>query len=238
MSSNSIYQPTWLYIKQHNQTGLKYFGKHIGKDPYKYRGSGLRWNNHLNVHGNDVTTIWCKLFDSESELKAYALEFSLTHNIVESSEWANLIPENGNCGGSSKGTPKTEEHKLKIGKANAMHVRTPEQKEHLSVLNIGKKMSAETLAKRKATTAAKMATGYKRPNSQKDPWNKGIKMSVEQRKNMGAPKGGVPWNKGASTPLKGKTYEEIYGPEKAAELRQSRRESQRRTEAKKRLNNH
>lgn len=235
MSSNTIYQPTWLYIKQHNQTGLKYFGKHLGKDPYKYKGSGLRWTNHLNVHGNDVTTIWCQLFESEAELKSYALEFSLNNNIVESQEWANLIPENGNCGGSNKGTPKTEEHKLKIGKANSGTVMSEEQKAHLSALNTGKKVSEETLAKRKKTWEVKTAEGYKRPKAKKDPWNKGIKMSAEHRANMGAPKGQVPWNKGIPTSLKGKTYEDIYGPEKAAELRQSRRESRARTEAKKKL---
>lgn len=44
-----------LYIKTHNITGLKYFGKTI-KNPFKYKGSGKYWTRHLAIHGNDVTT--------------------------------------------------------------------------------------------------------------------------------------------------------------------------------------
>jgi hypothetical protein len=29
MTSTSIYKPTWLYIKRHTITGLKYFGKTV-----------------------------------------------------------------------------------------------------------------------------------------------------------------------------------------------------------------
>ena len=36
-------KPTYLYVKQHNKTGLKYFGKTTKKDPLKYKGSGLYW---------------------------------------------------------------------------------------------------------------------------------------------------------------------------------------------------
>lgn len=38
-----------LYIKTHNTTGLKYFGK-TTKDPYKYLGSGKHWRAHLKIH--------------------------------------------------------------------------------------------------------------------------------------------------------------------------------------------
>jgi len=76
------------------------------------------------------------------------------------------------------------------------------------------------------------------------PWNKGLTLTDDQRKNMGPPKGRIPWNKGKTelvessrkgkkgTPSpfkgipsgkKGLTYEEIHGPEKAAELREKRR---------------
>ena len=46
------------------------------------------------------------------------------------------------------------------------------------------------------------------------PWNKGIKIPDDQKKNMGKAH-------------KGKTYEEIYGPEKAAQLREARRNQRR-----------
>ena len=118
----SIYNPTWLYIKKHNVTGLKYFGKTSSKDPKKYKGSGMYWLNHLKKHGNDVTTVWCQLFNTFEELTEYCKEFSKEHNIVESKDqfgnkiWANLVPETGTDGGGVKGRPKTEEHKAKMRK--------------------------------------------------------------------------------------------------------------------------
>ena len=78
---NDTFKPTWLYIKQHNITGLKYFGKTVGKNPNRYLGSGEHWKNHLNKHGTDITTVWCQLFTNKDELTKYALEFSKENNI-------------------------------------------------------------------------------------------------------------------------------------------------------------
>ena len=88
-----MFKPTYLYIKTHNKTGLKYFGKTTSKDPYKYTGSGTRWTRHLNKHGNDITTEIVGYYLDEEECKKVALEFSLRNNIVESKEWANLKEE-------------------------------------------------------------------------------------------------------------------------------------------------
>jgi len=33
------FKPVWLYIKEHNVTKLKYFGKTTTADPIKYKGS-------------------------------------------------------------------------------------------------------------------------------------------------------------------------------------------------------
>ena len=94
-----MFKPTYLYIKTHNNTGLKYFGKTVNKHPATYRGSGVRWLNHLNYHGNDVTTEIIGYYINEAECVAAAIAFSVTNNIVESSEWANLEIENGVDGG-------------------------------------------------------------------------------------------------------------------------------------------
>ena len=113
----NIYKPTWLYIKQHNQTGLKYFGKTVSNDPVKYKGSGKWWSRHLLKYGNDVTTVWCQLFESAAEIQKYALQFSVDNNIVESAEWANLKLEDGLWGGGVKGIvigPHSEKHNKKI----------------------------------------------------------------------------------------------------------------------------
>ncbi len=101
MSSKDTYieqtfKPTYLYIKQHSITGLKYFGKTTKSDPIKYFGSGTHWQRHIKKHGKEyVKTLWYHLFENKDDLVEFALFFSEEYNIVESSEWANLKPENG-----------------------------------------------------------------------------------------------------------------------------------------------
>jgi hypothetical protein len=105
--SNNIYkiiQPTYLYIKRHLKTNLRYFGKTIkvpGTPEFqKYFGSGKRWSNHLKIHGtNDVINeLIIGPYTNESELINLALWMSYELDIVNDSNWANLIPENGiNC---------------------------------------------------------------------------------------------------------------------------------------------
>jgi len=96
-------KPTYLYIKQHKITGLKYFGK-TTKDPLTYLGSGKHWRRHIKKHGiKFVETIWHQLFINKEELIKYALDFSKNFDIVNSKEWANLKEENGLDGGFDKG---------------------------------------------------------------------------------------------------------------------------------------
>lgn len=89
-----------LYVKTHNKTGLKYLGK-TEQDPFKYKGSGVYWNRHLKVHGNDVTTEIIKECVDNNEVKQWGSHFSDLWNIVESSEWANMKPEVGDGGSPS-----------------------------------------------------------------------------------------------------------------------------------------
>ena len=102
------FKPTWLYIKKHSKTNLMYFGKTISS-PFKYPGSGKVWARHIKLHGKEyIQTIWTKLFTSQDELKEFAISFSEIFNIVESDEWANLIPENGIDGGAPGRIQSTE----------------------------------------------------------------------------------------------------------------------------------
>jgi hypothetical protein len=84
------FKPTYLYIKIHNKTGLKYFGKTISKYPEKYKGSGTYWKRHLKVYGNDVRTEIIGYFDDKIWCLFYATEFSYINDIVHNKEWANL----------------------------------------------------------------------------------------------------------------------------------------------------
>jgi hypothetical protein len=92
---SELFKPTYLYIKQHSITGLKYFGKTTRKNPFTYTGSGIHWKRHIAKHEDEIKTLWCQLFTDKESLVEYALNFSKENNIVESAEWANLSPENG-----------------------------------------------------------------------------------------------------------------------------------------------
>ena len=91
----------YLYLKTHNVTGLKYLGK-TTQDPFKYKGSGKKWKNHIKKHGNDVTTKILGAYNTIDEFKLCSLSISDKYDIVNSDEWANLRPENGDgCDTSS-----------------------------------------------------------------------------------------------------------------------------------------
>lgn len=107
------FEPTYLYIKQHKDTGLKYFGKTTKKDPTKYLGSGKYWKKHIKKHGRNVETLWYQLFTDEKELIEYAEKFSKNNMIVESDEWANLKDENGLDGGSDGSNMLGKKHSEK-----------------------------------------------------------------------------------------------------------------------------
>ena len=85
----------YLYIKQHNITGLKYLGQTRQKNPFTYRGSGVYWKRHIKIHGYDVTTTILLKTDCLCCLQQTGLYFSTLFDIVNSKEWANLIPEQG-----------------------------------------------------------------------------------------------------------------------------------------------
>ena len=178
----SIYKPTWLYIKQHNQTGLKYFGKTV-QDPFKYKGSGVYWKSHLNKHGDDVSTIWVQLYIDETQMVEYAASFSKENNIVESKEWANLIDENGYGGAvighvvkdttrqkigeaNKRRGPPSDETRAKLAKAASGRKMPPSHSIAVSKAKKGKKLgpqSEETRAKK-----SKTLTGFKRPPRTKE----------------------------------------------------------------------
>lgn len=89
---------TYLYVKIHNTTGLKYLGKTTSIDPHKYPGSGKYWKCHLDKHGYNYTTEILKECKNASEVKIWGQYYSELWNVTKSNEWANLKPENGDGG--------------------------------------------------------------------------------------------------------------------------------------------
>lgn len=124
--------PTWLYVKVHLITGMKYFGKTI-KDPYKYKGSGKYWIAHMKRHGRDVKTIFAKRFTDPHEMTKFAKIFSDDNRIASSDEWANLNEENGFDGAPVGHKPHkfTDEQKEKISRSSKRAWANKEMRERI-----------------------------------------------------------------------------------------------------------
>lgn len=138
----------YLYIKTHNQTGLRYLGQTKAKDPHKYPGSGKYWKQHLKKHGLDFSTEILRECSTQKEVKHWGEYYSKLWNVVNDPTWANLKPETGDGGwpkNARTGKLHSAESKQKISLAkkgvpnpkNAVP-RTDEQKEHLRNINSGK----------------------------------------------------------------------------------------------------
>jgi len=113
----------YLYVKTHNKTGFKYLGKTTKQDPHAYHGSGKDWKIHLKEHGVDYTTEIIKECQTNQELSKWGRYYSNLWNVVESTEWANRIPETGG-GHCSAETAKKISSKLKGRK------KSPRSEEH------------------------------------------------------------------------------------------------------------
>ncbi len=175
---------TTLYIATHNETGLKYFGKtsryHSQKELQKhYHGSGVYWNKHLKKHGVNVTMSIVGTYDDDSVLDI-ALKFSYDNDIVESSQWANLVHENG-LDGASIGSKHSD---ATIEKIRQIKLNTSDEiKAQISATLTGNTASIETKAKMSATRK-----GVKKSDEHKAKIasaNLGKIFSAEHKKNIG-----------------------------------------------------
>ena len=135
-----------LYLKE-SPMGLKYLGKCVNRNPYLYIGSGKRWKNHIRKHNltaADIKTTILLDTEDETEFKKIAEYYSTLWNVVESNEFANLRPENGDGGwGHLKGIPKSDEWK----KFMSDRIRTPEERKKMSDARKGIVFSKETKKK-------------------------------------------------------------------------------------------
>lgn len=174
---NTIYleksiPPTYLYIKRHSITGLKYFGK-TKQDPYEYIGSGRHWRNHINKHGKMfIETLWISEPYTDAELiKEAALKFSIENDIVNSLEWANLKLEDGLDGGIY-----SEETKQKISKTlTGRKIGSPseEHRQKISESLTGRKRPE--FSKEWKDNLSKSGKGKTSHNKGKPVWNDGFK---------------------------------------------------------------
>ena len=196
-----------LYKKTHNQTGLKYLGYTKKDDPYSYTGSGHHWKRHINKHGYDVTTEVLLESVNIEDIKRVGMYYSHLWQVVESNEWANLKPESASGGDMG---PMARE---KVSAKMKGRPKSEEWKIQHSKTMIGKKHSAEAKANHSKAMTGKNNGMY------------GRKHTAESISKMSS----------APKSTKGKTYEEIYGVEKAAELKKLRSEHFKTLSASKRL---
>lgn len=211
MTSTNIYTsiiPTYLYIKQHSVTGLKYYGK-TTRDPYTYNGSGHHWLRHIKKHGKQfVETIWLSELYTDTSIVEHALHFSHENDIVKSNDWANQKPENGLDGGTTKGS-MSDDGRDRISKSrtgnsswNKGVPMSEEQKKILSIANTGTIRSEESKQKQSQSTkgipkSEEHKAKISAANKGNIPYSKGKPMSEEQKKLISIA------NKGKPSTLKG-----------------------------------
>ena len=202
-----------LYVKTHIETGLKYLGETVAKDPHQYPGSGTYWKKHLEKHGYNYTTEIIKECRSKEEIKEWGLYYSNLWNVVESSEWANLKPETGPGGGYLKGTrivteetkrklsiagkkkpPMTEETKSKISKSNTGKKRSEESRKKMSQRQVGRSHTPETKEKIKIARASQVCS----------------KRSEETKAKMSAAQKGRTLTEEHKQKLRGRTFTEEH----------------------------
>lgn len=108
----------YLMIKEAEEIGVKYLCKCMdNRDPYEYKGSGVFWRKIINKHNSTIKTIILGHYDTSEKLRKAGEYYSDKFDIVHKREWANLIPEIGDGGSTTKGkircyNPITKEERL------------------------------------------------------------------------------------------------------------------------------
>ena len=173
----------YLYVKKHNKTGLRYLG-YTTQNPYIYKGSGVDWESHLRVHGNDVDTEIILETSLRNDIDIFGRYYSDKWHILTSVDdfgnriWANRMIECGSGRGRPTGFKLSDETKDKISAAltgrtldrnhitklrdiNIGKTHAELSKEKIRQARIGKKMSEETKIKI-AKTSSLSKLGKKR----------------------------------------------------------------------------
>ena len=163
----------YLYVKTH-ATGLKYLGKTV-QDPNKYKGSGTYWLRHLNKYGQEHTTEILFETDDKELFREKALYYSNLYNVVESKEWANIVPEQGD-GGDTTMSPAYQSHiasgNFLYGEKNGFYGKkhTEEYKRRMSELKMGQGLG---IPKNHGDKLKAVWAEIGHPREGKEPWNKG-----------------------------------------------------------------
>jgi hypothetical protein len=136
----------YLYKKTHNKTGLQYLG-YTTRDPYIYKGSGIKWGEHLSIHGDDISTEILLESTNKEDIQKLGRHFSELWDIVRSGKWANSMKETCGGPGGKKGIARLESTKQKLSEKLSGKTHTPEQKLAKSQRQKGKPKSPQWVEK-------------------------------------------------------------------------------------------
>ena len=154
-----------LMIKKHMLVGIKYLCKTDREDHHKYKGSGKHWKNILKEHGSEhVRTRVIFTTHSRSEFRKVGETLSNKWNIVESKDWANLIPETGHGGGGKHTEERKKRQSIALkGRTNPNKGKTfsREARDNMSKSQMGNK----TRLNKKHKKSSKDRIGIKSANS-------------------------------------------------------------------------
>lgn len=222
---------TWLYIKQHRITKLKYFGCTTKYRARNYDGSGTYWSAHIKKHNRKYveTLLLIGPYTNREELINLATWMSEKMDIVTSKDWANLIPEDGMALGNAKGYKHTPEAIIKMSlakkgipsgrkglKLEDFCANPEECRDKQSLAKKGIKQTLEVIEKR----ASKIRGRPRLDMIGKEPPTKGmtyVEFYGEDKAMEIGNKISVA-NTGKTSEKKGKTNVELYGEDKAMEI--------------------
>ena len=184
----------YLYHKI-SPLGLNYLGI-TQRDPYKYMGSGKYWKRHLNAHEficKDIETIILFETYNKEELVEKSAYYSEKFDVVNSENWANLIPENGG-NNPILGVKLSEEIKDKFRYLTLGTKHSLKTKNKMSRARKGKIHSEET--KKKLSQSHKGKKFTKTHKDKLSNLHKGKKFTQEHKNKIGENNKGISRNKG------------------------------------------
>jgi len=192
----------YLYLKIHNKTGMKYLGKTVSNDPYRYPGSGKVWKRHISKHGYDVKTIILLASEDPAEIIETGLFFSKIFGVVKSKEFANLMEESGDGGDTFTYNENKEIIRKKLSNTSTGRIHSNKTKEKISnslsskdlsysgkniknsALFSGKKHSAETIEKIKKSNKRGCSENLEKKTPSGKSYNKGILKTEEHKRKL------------------------------------------------------
>lgn len=172
----------YVYMTTCNINNKKYIGKHKANNfDEDYKGSGILLTRAFKKYGKEnFATIILEVCNSLEELNIKEMEYIEKYNCISSNEFYNL--SKGGEGGDTRAWMSKELRSMVVrGKNNPMYGKhhTDEARLNISIKHTGKKLKPFTDEHK-----LKLSQSNKGKNKGKIPWNKGLKLSDEEKEKL------------------------------------------------------